>query len=81
MQLADVGPVVDPSVVDDGDSFFFLSSSPQSFNDGLNVDSDGRGPHDKEGHHGHLVVGGFVVIAGGVEDGDQVLLQVHFKRA
>ena len=72
-----MGPILDPSVVDDGDSVFFLSSSPQSFNDGLNEDSDGRGPHNMEGH---LVVGGFVVVAGGVEDGDQALLQVHFKR-
>ena len=76
-----MGPILDPSVVDDGDSFFFLSSSPQSFNDGLNEDGDGRGPHNMEGHPCHLVVGGFVVVAGGVEDGDQALLQVHFKRA
>ena len=42
---------------------------------GLDEGGDDVGPIDGEGHEGHLVVGGLIVVTGGCGDGDQVLLQ------
>ena len=51
-----------------------VSSNPVVYG-GINEDGDGEGPVDDEGHDGHLVIGGPVVVTGGCGDGDQALLQ------
>ena len=65
--------------------FSSLSPPPQYFHGGLDEDVDGTGPLDDEGRNIHLVlpasvVEGLVVVAGGKEDGDQVLLSLSLQR-